>query len=427
MTSSSTFLPTGLRPLAIVQAGGQGSRLDVLTRERAKPALPFAATHALVDFPLSSLAASGITDVWVSVQYQSGSLDDYLAGGRPWDLDRTRGGFRRITPQQGSGSAHAEGFSHGNADDLFRVRDDIRVFAPDVLIVLSSDHVFNLDLQPVIARHLERGAECTLVTAEVGVQEAAHNMVVHADADGRVRRVQDKPGRTSVGTVATEIFLYDPDVLLAELERLHRELSGSTGDGSSPGEQADADDTGLGDFGSLLVPALVDRGKVWSEPISGYWKDVGRPQAYLRAHRDLLAGRVDAFDQPGRPILGPTPAGRPARVRASAEVEDSMIGPDADVRGRVVRSVLGPGVQVESGAVVEDSVLLSGVRVEAGARVRTAVVDRGSVVGRDATVGSAPAGTRLTDEAITLVGQDCRIGRGVRIDAGARLEPGTTA
>ena len=366
MTSSSTFLPTGLRPLAIVQAGGQGSRLDVLTRERAKPALPFAATHALVDFPLSSLAASGITDVWVSVQYQSGSLDDYLAGGRPWDLDRTRGGFRRITPQQGSGSAHAEGFSHGNADDLFRVRDDIRVFAPDVLIVLSSDHVFNLDLQPVIARHLERGAECTLVTAEVGVQEAAHNMVVHADAHGRVLQVQDKPGGTTVGTVATEVFLYDPDVLLAELERLHRELSGSTGNGSPPVEQADAHDSGLGDFGSLLVPALVDRGTVWSEPITGYWKDVGRPQSYLQAHRNLLAGRIDVFDQPGRPVLGPTPVGQPARVRAGAEVEDSMIGPDADVRGRVVRSVLGPGVQVEGGAVVEDSVLLGETLVEAG-------------------------------------------------------------
>ncbi|QFG70072.1 glucose-1-phosphate adenylyltransferase [Ornithinimicrobium pratense] len=416
-----------MQALAIVQAGGQGSRLDVLTRERAKPALPFAATHALIDFPLSSLATSGIADVWVSVQYQSSSLDAYLAGGRPWDLDRTRGGFRRITPEQGSGPAHVEGFSHGNADNLYRLREDVRVSAPDVLLVLSSDHVFNLDLQPVLARHLERGAECTLVTAEVGVQEAAHNMVVHADADGRVRQVQDKPGRTSVGTVATEIFLYDPDVLLGELEQLHRGLASSGGTDQGREGGADADDTGLGDFGSLLVPALVERGKVWAEPITGYWKDVGRPQAYLQAHRDLLAGRVDVFDQPARPVLGPTPVAPPARVRAGAEVEDSMIGPGADVRGRVVRSVLGPHVQVEAGAVVEDSVLLSDVRVEAGARVHTSVLDRGTVVGRDATVGRRPAGTRLSDELIVLVGQDCRIGRGIAVEAGARLEPGTTA
>lgn len=422
-----TSLPTGLRTLAIVQAGGQGSRLDVLTRERAKPALPFAGTHALIDFPLSSLAASGIADVWVSVQFQSSSLDAYLAGGRPWDLDRTRGGFRRITPEEGSGPAHVEGFSHGNADGLFRLRDSVRVFDPDVLLVLSSDHVFNLDLQPVIARHLERGAECTLVTAEVGVQEAAHNMVVHADTDGRVRQVRDKPGSTTVGTVATEIFLYDPGVLLVELERLHRELAGSTGESTPSQDGADGEDTGLGDFGSLLVPALVERGQVWSESIPGYWKDVGRPQAYLQAHRDLLAGRVDVFDQPRRPVLGPTPVGLPARVRAGAEVEDSLLGPGTDIRGRVVRSVLGPGVQVEAGAVVQDSVLLTDVRVEAGARVHTAVLDRRTVVGRDAAVGSAPAGTRLVDEAITLVGQDSRIGRGVTIDAGARLEPGTTA
>lgn len=428
-------LPTGLRSLAIVQAGGQGSRLDVLTRERAKPALPFAATHALIDFPLSSLAASGISEVWVSVQFQASSLDVYLAGGRPWDLDRTRGGFRRVTPEEGTGPAHVEGFSHGNADLLFRIREDIRVFDPDVLLVLSSDHVFNLDLQPVIARHLDRGAECTLVTAEVGVQEASHQMVVHAGADGRVREVQDKPGTTRVGTVATEIFLYDPVVLLDELARLHRELSTQAEDQEDEQDQ-DLDqqggpqvstDTGLGDFGTALVPALVARGRVWAEPITGYWKDVGRPQAYLQAHRDLLAGRVDVFDHEERPVLGPSVGGAPALVREGAQVEDSMLGPGADVRGRVVRSVVGPGVRVGTGAVVEDSVLLTDVVVEAGARVHTAVLDRRTVVGREATVGGAPAGTRLTDGAVTLVGQDSHIGRGVVVGAGARLDPGTTA
>lgn len=413
-----TSLPTGLRTLAIVQAGGKGSRMDVLTRERAKPALPFAATHALVDFPLSSLAGSGIADVWVSVQFQSSSLDTYLAGGRPWDLDRTRGGFRRITPEEGSGTAHEDGFAHGNADGLFRMRESIRQFAPDVLLVMSADHIFSLDLQPVIARHLDRGAECTLVTAEVGVQEAAHNMVVHGEAGGRVGSVDLKPDSTSVGVVATEIFLYQPDVLLTELERLRGEL------------HLDAEelgDTGLGDFGEHLVPALVRRGKVYTEPITGYWKDVGRPQAYLQAHRDLLTGKVDVFDHPRLPVLGPAIPGVPGWIGESAEVVDSMVGPGATVRGRLVRSVVGQGVEIQSGAVVEDSVLLDGVVVEAGAVVRTAVVDCGSRIGRDAQVGAAPAGTRLTDEAITLVGRDSRIGRGVAVEAGARLEPGTSA
>lgn len=390
--------------------------MDVLTRERAKPALPFAATHSLIDFPLSCLAASGIADVWVSVQFQSSSLDTYLAGGRPWDLDRTRGGFRRITPEEGSGTAHETGFSHGNADGLFRMREAIRVFAPDVLVVMSADSIFSLDLQPVIARHLERGAEATLVTAEVGVQEAAHQMVVHS-ADGRVGKVDYKPdGRPEIGTVATEIFLYRPEVLLTELERLRREVHSEA---EEPG------DTGLGDFGDHLLPALVARGRVYAEPMSGYWKDVGRPQAYLQAHRDLLAGRVDVFDHPERPVLGPAIAGRPGWIGEGSEIVDAMVGPGARVRGRVVRSVLGPGVEVQAGAVVEDSVLLEDVLVEAGAQVRTAVVDRGARIGRGAQVGAAPAGTRLTDEAIALVGQDSVVGGGARVEAGARLEPGT--
>lgn len=411
-----TSLPTGLRTLAIVQAGGQGNRMDVLTRERAKPALPFAATHALIDFPLSALAGSGIADVWVNVQFQASSLDTYLAGGRPWDLDRTRGGFRRITPEEGSGTTHEDGFAHGNADGLFRMRDSIRLFAPDVLVVLSADHIFSLDLQPVISRHLDRGAECTLVTAETDPEEAAHNMVVHEER-GRVNAVEYKPDSTSVGVVATEIFLYRPDVLLAELERLRQEL------------HVDAEahgDTGLGDFGAYLVPALVERGRVYTEPMNGYWKDVGRPQAYLQAHRDLLAGVVDVFDHPRLPVLGPAISGVPGWIGDGAEIVDAMVGPGAKVRGRVVRSVLGQDVEVQPGAVVEDSVLLNGVVVESGAMVRTAIVDDGSRIGPDARVGAAPSGTRLTNEAITLVGQDSRVGRGAVVEAGARLEPGTT-
>jgi glucose-1-phosphate adenylyltransferase len=411
-------LPVGLRTLAIVQAGGAGSRMDVLTRERAKPALPFAGTHALVDFPLSSLVGSGITDVWVSVQYQSSTLDTYLAGGRPWDLDRTYGGFRRITPEQGSGPAQDDGFSHGNADGLFRLRDEIRAAAPDVLVVMSADHVFSADLRPMLSRHLERAAECTVLTTEVGVREAVHNMVVHADRRGRVTSVDYKPSSTRTGTVAVEIFLYQPTALLDELERLRAHLHE---------DAPEHGDTGLGDFGEHLLPALVGRGRVHADPLPGYWKDVGRPQAYLQAHRDLLAGRVDVFDHPLRPVLAPGIPDPPAWFGDEAAVTGSMVGPGSRVRGTVRRSVLGPRVEVQAGAVVEDSVLLRDVVVEAGAQVRTAVVDEGTRVGRDARVGATPAGTLLTDEAITLVGRESRVPRGAVVGAGGRLEPGTTA
>lgn len=391
--------------------------MDVLTRERAKPALPFAGTHALIDFPLSSLAASGVADVWVSVQYQSSTLDTYLAGGRPWDLDRTHGGFRRLTPEQGSGPAQDDGFSHGNADGLFRLRDEILAFDPDVLVVLSADHVFSADLRPLVSRHLERNAECTVLTSEVGVREAVHNMVVHAGADGLVTGVDYKPSATTTGTVAVEIFLYDPGALISELEQLRARLHT---------DAPEHGDTGLGDFGEHLLPALVDRGKVYADPLPGYWKDVGRPQAYLQAHRDLLAGRVDVFDHPARPVLGPSIAGPPAWFGEEAEVTATMVGPGSRVRGTVRRSVVGPRVEVQSGAVVEDSVILGDVLIEAGATVRSAVVDEGTRIGRDATVGARPAGTRLTDAAITLVGRDSRIGPSAVVGPGGRLEPGTT-
>jgi len=200
----------GARPsvLAIVQAGGQGSRMDVLTRERAKPALPFAGAFRLVDFVLSSLSHSGIPDVWLSVQYQAGSLDPHVSGGRPWDLDRTRGGFRRVVPQQGAGSAAQSGFSQGNADDLLRMRDDIARSGAEVVLVSSADHVFAMDLAALVDAHLDSGADCTIVTAETSKSEARHNVVVHSTRAGAVTGVDVKPGRPSVTTVATEIFVY---------------------------------------------------------------------------------------------------------------------------------------------------------------------------------------------------------------------------
>jgi glucose-1-phosphate adenylyltransferase len=402
--------------LGIVQAGGKGSRMDVLTRERAKPALPFAGTYQLIDFALSAMAHSAIRDVWVSVQYLASSLDPYLAGGRPWDLDRTRGGYRRVVPQEGDGVAES-GFSQGNADDLLRLRAQIEEQAPEHIVVSSADHVFATDLDRVIAQHRERGAECTVVTAEVSKKEAAHNAVVVADATGLVRRLDYKPSRPSTGVVATEVFVYETTVLLELLDRLRVELSRS----------GELEDGGIGDFGEHLLPRLVERGKVQAVPVGTYWRDVGRPETYLAAHRDLLAGKLDVFDVPGRPVLSRWPELPPARVVDGAEVSDSMLSPGCVIEGTVRGSVLSPGVHVRRGAVVEDSVVFRGAEVEAGAHVGTALVDRDVVVGRGARVGQPSSRRAPVPEEITMVGQDSRIGRRVEVPAGARLEPGTVA
>jgi glucose-1-phosphate adenylyltransferase len=403
--------------LAIIQAGGVGGRMDVLTRERAKPALPFAGVYQLIDFPLSNLTHSGISDVWLSVQFQGTTLQDEVANGRPWDLDRNLGGLRLLMPHEGTGGLDEEGFARGNADELFRLRDQVAAFDPDVLLVMSADHVYRLDYTEVLETHARTGAECTIVTTEVSVEDAGDHAVVEHDADGRVTGFEYKPDDPSSGTVAAEVIAYDPQVLREVLEELHREL----------GADADEADTGLEDFGDHLVPRLVDRGRTFVHPLDGYWRDLGQPHLYLRAHQDVLTDDVGVLDEPRWPILSRQPQRVPARVLDGATVEDSLVSPGCRVAGVVRRSVLGPGVVVEPGAQVVDSVVFADARIEAGAGVHWTVVDTRCEVGAGARVGDPDA--RGTDESadVTILGMDCRVGRDVAVPGGSRLEPGSSA
>ncbi|MCW2793093.1 MAG: glucose-phosphate adenylyltransferase [Nocardioides sp.] len=405
------------RILAIIQAGGAGGRMDVLTRERAKPALPFAGVYQLVDFPLSNLANSGISDVWLSVQFQGSTLEEQVANGRPWDLDRNRGGLRLLMPQEGTGSLDEDGFAKGNADELFRIRDQITGFEPDVVIVLSADHVYRLDYLDVVDTHRDAGAECTVVTTEVPVEEAGDHAVVSSDGSGRVTDFDYKPDDPDSGTIATEVFVYDPGVLVAVLEELHRELSAE----SEPG------DTGLGDFGEHLLPRLVERGRTVVHPMKGYWRDVGQPHHYLQAHHDVLTDDLGVLGERSWPMISRQPQRVPARLLDGADVVDSLVSPGARVAGLVRRSVLGPGVVVEAGAEVHDSVVFADSVVRAGARVHWSVVDQGCVVERDAVVSGPDADGTDDPDAVTLVGRGSVVGVGVRLATGARLEPGTTA
>lgn len=401
--------------LALVQAGGQGSRMDVLTRERAKPDLPYGGVHRLIDFAMSGLVHADLADVWVSLEYQVTSIDDYLSGGRPWSLDRNRGGFRRIVPQTGTGPATESGFAHGNGDLLLRTSADIEAFGARTLVVCSADHVFNMDLGPVIEDHVAAGRVATVLTSEVSKKDASDNVVVLARRDGTVTGVEHKPSRPSAGTVATEIFVYDTEVLLETLRDLRRELSREHDDG----------DSGIGDFGEHLLPRLVDTGRTGAVPLTGYWRDVGQPGLYLQSHRDLLAGKVDVFDHPGRPVISHWPDRPAARVRSTGELRDSLLSPGADVAGLVVGSVLGPGVVVEKGAEVHDSVVMEDCVIRAGAVVRTTVLDERSEVLAKARVGAEPSRRVAHDDDIVLVGRDSRVSG--TVTAGARLEPGSAS
>ena len=403
--------------LALIQAGGAGGRMDVLTRERAKPALPFAGVYQLVDFPLSNLAHSGVSDVWLSVQFQGSTLEEQVANGRPWDLDRTSGGLRLLMPQEGTGTLDEEGFAKGNADLLFRIRDQITTFDPEALLVLSADHVYRFDLNDAVATHRESGAECTIVTTVVPIEEAGDHATVEYDGDGRVTAFAYKPGEPTTGTVATEIFVYDPAVLVEVLEELHRELA----DHSDPG------DTGLGDFGDHLLPRMVDRGKVVVHELPGYWRDLGQPHHYLAAHQDVLTDDLGVLATPGWPILTRQPQRVPARVLEGGRVVDSLLSPGSRVEGTVIRSVLGPGAVVEKGAVVRNSVVFRDSLVASGAEVDWTVMDSDCLIAPGAVVGDPDADGVGDPDAVTLVGRGSTVGEGVRLPPGSRLEPGTTA
>jgi glucose-1-phosphate adenylyltransferase len=381
--------------LALVLAGGEGSRLELLTERRAKPALPFAGVYRLIDFPLSNCVHSGIEDVWVLQQYRVQSLNDQLANGRPWDLDRTYGGLRLLPPQLG---AEEDGFHEGNADAIWRNRQLIAEREPEVVLVLSADHVYRLDYGEVLARHRDQRAGVTVVTSEVPEQEASRQAVVEVGGDGRLRGFHYKPEEPPTTRVATEVFAFATDRLLGTLEEL------AAGDGE------------LKDFGHGLLPRLVEAGEAVEFRMAGYWRDVGTVPAYWQAHMDLLdPERPLELDDPDWPVLGRSPHRLPARVEGSARLDGALLSPGTVVCGEVARSVLGSGVVVEPGAVVRDAVLLDDCVVGSGATVEGAVLDRGARVGPDATVGG-PGG-----EGPALVAEEASIPKGTTVQPGGRF------
>ena len=372
--------------------------MELLTDGRAKPVLPFAGVYRLIDFPLSNCRHSDMTDVWVVQQYEPQSLNDHLVNGRPWDLDRTYGGLRVVTPQLGSTES---GWHQGNADALFKNRLFIREFDPEALVVLSADHVYKLDYRRVIDFHQRMDADVTLVTTTVDRGEAGRFATVEADDDGRVQTFQYKPDEPKTDVVSTEVFVYKPATLLALLDRL----------GKEHGDELPED------YGESLLPTLVDEGKAFEYRHDGYWRDVGTVAAYWSAHLHLVCEGEPDLDEREWPILTLAPQRPPARVESTAEVDAALVSPGCRVAGRVVRSVLGPGVVVEPGATVRDSVLFDDCVITSGATVDTSILDKEARVGRGAQVGGEGSGP----DGVVLLGAGATITDGSRVEPGARI------
>ena len=383
------------RVLVVVLAGGAGSRLELLTEGRAKPAVPFGGVYRLIDFPLSNCLRAGIADVWVIQQYSPGALSEHLANGRPWDLDRSTGGLMVVHPHQGDKRG---GWHQGTADALWRQAPMIREFGPEALVVVSADAVYKLDYRVVVDEHLRTGAAATMVTTRVAKDQAGRYGVVQVDVDGAITDYAYKPDEPATDLVTNEVFVFTPDRVLDLLDEL--------------AEEAD-DDVGLEDLGDDVLPQLVEAGQAREYRFDGYWRDVGTVQAYWESHMDLLESEppID-LDEPGWRIQTQGGRSAAAAVHGGAEVGNSLLSPGCQIGGLVQDSVISPDVRVEHGATVRDSVLLHGVVVRAGAVVVRSVIDHGVEIGADATVGG--------EGDITLVGGGVRLAAGQQVPAGGR-------
>lgn len=354
--------------LAIILAGGVGGRLGILTDDKAKPVMPFGGAYRLIDFALSNCVNSGVTDVWVIEQYELHSLNEHLSNGRPWDLDRTYGGLQVLPPfQQRDKSKDKSGFAEGNADAIYRHVEFIEEFKPDILIVLSADHVYKMDFRDAIEIHLKKKASLTMVTTPLPAGETASRFgVVETNKNGRVTKFDYKPDKPQSDLITSEIFVYDAPVLLETLKKLKEK------------------NEKLKDYGDTLLPHLVKQGNVFEHRLKGYWRDVGTIESYWGAQMDLLDDKKRFFfDDENWRILTLAAQRVPAFVAARAQVNNSLISHGCRIFGTVSRSILSSGVAIEKGAVVSDSILLPNAMVESGVKLKRAIVDAGVRVSKE--------------------------------------------
>jgi len=352
--------------LAIILAGGKGSRLGILTENRAKPVMPFGGSYRLIDFALSNCVNSQISDVWVIEQYELHSLNEHLSNGRPWDLDRTYGGLQVLPPFENETDGEG-GFAEGNADAIYRHIDFIEEFKPDILIVLSADHVYKMDFRDAIKTHLEKKAAVTMVTTRLPKGESASRFgVVETDKNGRIKKFDYKPEKPDGDLITTEIFVYDAKILQTTLKDL-----------SAKKEK-------LKDYGDELLPLLVEQENVFEHRLKGYWRDVGTVESYWQTQMELLDEKERLFfDDENWRILTLAAQRVPAFIYSSADVKNSLLSSGCKISGNVSRSVLSSGVIVEKGAEIADSIVLPDAMIEKGVKLKKVIVDAGVKVSKD--------------------------------------------
>ncbi|NLE51100.1 MAG: glucose-1-phosphate adenylyltransferase [Chloroflexi bacterium] len=379
-----------MRTKAVILAGGEGSRLGVLTAKRAKPAVPFGGKYRIIDFALSNCVNSGIFDVLVLTQYRPHSLNEHIGLGRPWDLDRTfTGGIQILQPYQGR---YDTDWYAGTADAVTQNLNFVRRNRPNNVLILSGDHIYEMEYDMLVRYHEQHEADATVCVIRVPLDEASRYGIMDVDSRNQIVDFVEKPDDPPGDLANMGVYVFKTDVL----ETLLR-------------EDAVRSDS-RHDFGYNIIPRMIDLGmKVMAYPFGGYWIDVGTIDAYWEAHMDLLA-TPPSLDLNDRSWIIHTRSEErpPVKIEQGAIIEDSMITDGSIIcsGARVVRSVLSPGVYVGPGAYVYESVILTDSYIERDALVERAVIDKGVVISQGARIGERGD---MGDFGIACVGKNSTI------------------
>lgn len=397
----------------LIMAGGEGRGLSILCEQRAKPAVPFAGQYRIIDFALSNAVNSGLDRIAVLVQYQPHSLMEHLGTSEPWSFNCHRTGTIRIWPAYRGRSD--QGWYRGTADALYQNRSFISDDPGDALLILCGDHIYKQDYRDLLRFHYEKRADLTIAVTHVRPEDVHRFGIMSLDANQRVTEFTEKPKESQSTLASMGIYVFNPKFLLERLEEDANEASSAH------------------EIGKNMIPKLVERERVFGYLFNDYWADMGTIATYWETNLSLLASKpaLDLYDRNWmihtRPYERP-----PSKCSQPSQVEDAMISQGCVVHGRVVNSVLSPGVQVEYGAVVRDSIIMHDTIIRAGAQVHRSILDKQVDVGAEAQVGigddNAPnecePGNLHTG--ITIVGKRAQVPAGAVLGRNCRIDPHVT-
>lgn len=384
--------------VAMLLAGGQGSRLGVLTGKIAKPAVPYGGKYRIIDFPLSNCTNSGIDTVGILTQYKPLELNDYVGSGKPWDLDRLNGGVHILPPYQGQKGGD---WYKGTANAIYQNLEFIERYNPEYVLILSGDHIYKMDYSKMIEQHEKTGAACTISVLEVSLEEASRFGIMNTNEDGSIYEFEEKPKNPKSQLASMGIYVFT-------WEKLKKYLT-----------EDDANPESDNDFGKNVIPLMLNNNELMMVyRFSDYWKDVGTVDSLWEANLDLLNPKIDLnlSDKDWR-IYSRTVALPPQYIAESAKVEHSLITDGCEVYGELDYSILFENVTVEQGAQVDYSLVMPGAVIKKGAKVKYAIIAEDVVVEENAVIGKDPTEVSPEDFGITVIGSGVTVGKGATVGA----------